>query len=74
MSRRSPQVDAAYELRDAIADAVIDFENKFPGYRAVIDQDYSCDGPHRAKLGQLRIEIVARDGIAKATTYRSLTE
>lgn len=74
MSDRSPQVDAAYELRDAIANAVIDFQDKFPGYRAVIDQDYSFESPHRAQLGQLRIEIVARDGTSKATTYRSLTE
>ena len=72
--KMSKQLKAAYALRDVVADAVIDFETKNPGLRVVLEQEYSMDGPHRAQIGQLRVEIVAKDGTHKSTTYRSLTE
>ena len=73
MSKKGADLEAAYELRDLIADAIIDYEREH-GSRVVLDQQYALDNPARARLGQLAVEIVAPDGNTKATTYRSLKE
>jgi len=72
LSAKSKELEDAYVLRDLIADAIIDFQQKHTGHRVVIDQEYSLDTPARASIGQLSVGIVDRFGSHKATTFKSL--
>ena len=74
MAKRSKELEAAYELRDVIADAIMDYQSKFRGERVLVMQQCEMDSPTRASIGQLAVEVVQRDGTHKATTYRSLKE
>lgn len=74
MPRMSQDLKDLYELRDLIADAIIDYEKKHRGRRVVLLQEYDHDTPMRAKIGQIAAEIVDPAGEHKATTYRSLSE
>lgn len=76
MSDFLDSTDTAYELRDLIADAIIEYETQHPGCRVVLHQEYSHDTLETAQIGQLAVAVVAPDGLdntPKATTYRSLT-
>lgn len=70
---KSRQLIEAIELRDRIADAILDYESRNKGHRVVLRQEYVLDdSPARAKLGILGVEIVATDGSHKATEDRQL--
>jgi hypothetical protein len=73
MSKRSKQLNIAYELRDQIANLVREYQRDYPGLRLLIVQECSQDvqpnSAHigRAKIDTIAIDVVARDGTHKAT-------
>lgn len=70
MSARSPQLEDAYKLRDALVKMIQRYESNHPGIRVVIYQEYGTDeeAPARAKVQQVWVDAVALDGTAKSTT------